>query len=87
MAAALLDELADVLCEGLVVVLVLEQATATIPKVKVTTTNSFERLTRLLLLLWGHTGPAFLAFSGVGGGTRPRGDALGGEPVLPRFRR
>jgi hypothetical protein len=87
MAAALLDELADVLCEGLVVVLVLEQATATIPMIRVTTTNSFERLTRLLLLLWGHTGPAFLAFSGVGGGTRPPGDALGGEPVLPRFRR
>jgi hypothetical protein len=72
MAAALLDELADVLCEGLVVVLVLEQATATIPKISVTTTNSFERLTPLLLLLWGHTGPAFLAFSGVEGVARNR---------------
>jgi hypothetical protein len=72
MAGALLDELADVLCEGLVVVFVLEHATATIPMIRATTTNSFERLTRLLLLLWGHTGPAFLTFSGVGGGVRPR---------------
>jgi len=76
MAVALPDELADVLCEGLVVVFVLEHATATtIPRTRATTMKSFERLTRLLLLLWGHTGPAFLTFPGVGDGTRPRGTA------------
>src|SRR3981081_1896135 len=73
MAVALLDELADVLCEGLVVVFLLEQATATIPRIRATATNSFERLTRLLLLLWGHTRPAFLTISGVGGGRPPPG--------------
>jgi hypothetical protein len=79
-AGALLDELADVLCEGLVVVFVLEHATATIPRIRATTTNSFERLTRLLLLLWGHTGPAFLTFSGVEGRRATARTARGDEP-------
>src|SRR5467141_2955528 len=71
-AVVLLDALADVLCEGLVVVFVLEQATATIPMIRATITNCFERLTRLLLLFWGPARPVCLTISGVGRAARDR---------------
>src|SRR5713226_6537570 len=51
--AAGADELFVAVGEFVVVVFLLEQATATIPVISATITNNFERLTRLLLLLWG----------------------------------